>query len=75
MHSPEKNVATIRARGLGKCYRISHQRDPSGRLTEALWSAMRAPLDRLRGRPSETSEWLWALRDVSFDISHVSART
>jgi lipopolysaccharide transport system ATP-binding protein len=58
----------IVANGLGKRYEISHQGKGHDRLTEALWSALRSPLDRLRGEPPETSEWLWALRDVSFEV-------
>jgi lipopolysaccharide transport system ATP-binding protein len=54
--------------GLGKRYRITHKRDPYGRLTESLWNAARAPLDRVRGRPNQTAEWIWALRDVSFEL-------
>lgn len=54
--------------GLGKRYRIGHQRDPYGRLTESISGALRAPLERLRGRSRDTSEWFWALRDVSFDL-------
>jgi lipopolysaccharide transport system ATP-binding protein len=58
----------VSVEGLGKRYRIAHQRDRYGRLTESLSSAVRAPFDRLRGRPRETAEWFWALRDVSFEL-------
>lgn len=58
----------VSVEGLGKRYRIGHQRDPYGRLTETLAGAVRAPLDRLRGRSRDASEWFWALRDVSFDL-------
>ena len=37
-------------------------------LTRERAKALRAPLDRLRGRPQETSEWLWAVHDVTFEI-------
>ena len=43
----------ISAEGLGKRYRIGHQRDPYGRLTESLSGALRAPVERLRGRSRE----------------------
>src|SRR3972149_12236723 len=58
----------IAAEGLGKRYQISHQLNPYGRLTESLMGALRAPIDQLRGRRHEASEWLWALRDVSFEV-------
>ena len=58
----------VSVEGLGKRYRIGHQRDPYGRLTESLWGAMRAPIDMLRGKRHETGEWIWALRDVSFEL-------
>ena len=54
--------------GLGKRYRISHQGDPYGRLTESMWAALRAPFDLVRRRPRETAEWIWALQGVSFGI-------
>jgi lipopolysaccharide transport system ATP-binding protein len=62
------NDIAISVEGLGKRYRIGHQRDPYGRLTESLWGALRAPIDLARRRPRETSEWIWALRDVSFEL-------
>jgi lipopolysaccharide transport system ATP-binding protein len=58
----------VSVEGLGKRYRIAHQRDPYGRLTESLAGALRAPIDRLRGRRRATAEWFWALRDVSFEL-------
>ena len=64
------NDVAVTVEGLGKRYRIGHQRDPYGRLTESLWGAMRAPMDIVRRKNRETSEWIWALRDVSFDLHH-----
>ncbi len=58
----------ISVEGLGKRYRIAHQRDGYGRLTESLQNAILAPVDRLRGARPQTSEWIWALRDVSFEV-------
>jgi len=56
--------------GLGKRYEVGRQRDPYGRLTESLMSALRAPIDLARGRKRrDAGEWMWALRDVSFDVS------
>jgi lipopolysaccharide transport system ATP-binding protein len=59
----------IHVDGLGKRYRISHQSQSYGRLTESLSGLLAAPFDRLRGRPRGTSEWFWALRDVSFEVA------
>ena len=56
----------IAATGLSKKYTIGVQRDPYGRLTELLWSAMTQPFRRRKG--SVLSDEFWALRDVSFDI-------
>jgi len=58
----------VSVEGLGKRYHIGHQQDPYGRLTESLWGALRAPLDMVRGKRRETGEWIWALRDVSFEL-------
>jgi lipopolysaccharide transport system ATP-binding protein len=58
----------VSVEGLGKRYRIEHQANPYGRLTESLWGALVSPLDNVRGRGHATSEWFWALRDVSFEV-------
>ena len=58
----------VSVEGLGKRYRISHQRDRYGRLTESLSGAVRAPFDRLRGTGRDTSESISALDDVSFEV-------
>jgi lipopolysaccharide transport system ATP-binding protein len=58
----------VSVEGLGKRYRIGHQKDPYGRLTESLWGALWAPIDKVRGKRRETGEWIWALRDVSFEL-------
>jgi lipopolysaccharide transport system ATP-binding protein len=62
--------AVISVEGLGKRYRIGHNQDPYGRLTESLWGALRAPIDMARGKRREANEWIWALRDVSFEVHH-----
>ena len=62
--------AAIRVEGLGKRYRIFHQAKSYGRLTESLSGLVTAPFDRLRGRPHSSSEWFWALKDVSFEVQH-----
>ena len=58
----------VAVEGVGKQYRIGHQRDPYGRLSESLAAAVKGPLDRLRGGSRATTELFWALRDVSFDV-------
>ena len=60
--------AVITVEGLGKRYQIGRQQDPYGRLTESVWQALRTPLDIVRGRRGEGGDWIWALRDVSFEI-------
>lgn len=55
----------VSVRGLGKRYRIAHDRDPYARLSETLWNTVRHPFRR----GSEAEEF-WALKDVSFDVRH-----
>src|SRR3954470_19406732 len=59
------NAPAITASGLGKRYEIGRRPELHGRLTESLSSALTAPLRR---RSSNSSDWIWALRDVSFDV-------
>ncbi len=61
-------TTAISATGLGKRYKIAHDRDPYGRLSESLSGAVRSPLQRLRGSSKTETEWFWALRDASFEI-------
>ncbi len=60
----------VSVRGLGKRYRIGHQADPYGRLTETLSDWLRSPMRHLRRRSATSEEWFWALDDVSFDVAH-----
>jgi lipopolysaccharide transport system ATP-binding protein len=60
----------VSVQGIGKRYRIAHHRERYGRLTESLSSVLRAPVDRLRRAPRHTSEWFWALDDISFEVAH-----
>jgi lipopolysaccharide transport system ATP-binding protein len=56
----------ITASGLSKKYTIGVQRDPYGRLTEAMWSSLTSRFRRKGGSKSGVD--FWALRDVSFDV-------
>ena len=58
----------LSATGLGKRYRIDHERAPYGRLTESLSTSLRHPFASL-GRRRMTAEWFWALRDISFEVA------
>ncbi|MFZ1991443.1 MAG: polysaccharide ABC transporter ATP-binding protein [Alphaproteobacteria bacterium] len=53
----------ISVRGLGKSYRIQHKQKHST-ATEALFNRLRNPF-----RSSSSSELVWALKDVSFDVA------
>src|SRR5229473_383138 len=55
----------IHAEGLGKRYRVG-ERERYLALRDVLTRALTAPLRR---GPRRTLDYLWALRDVSFDIS------
>ena len=56
----------IRARGIGKQYRIGAA-EPYRTFREAIVRTARAPLRALRGEREEPPT-VWALRDVSFDV-------
>lgn len=58
----------VSADGIGKRYEIGTPQEAYGRLTESLGRIFRAPLDSLRGRSRANREWIWALKDVSFEI-------
>ncbi|HMH52733.1 MAG TPA: ABC transporter ATP-binding protein [Candidatus Acidoferrum sp.] len=58
----------IRAEGVGKRYRLGVHRGGYQTLREALVSAVIRPFSRWR-HPETERETLWALRDVSFEIS------
>ena len=58
----------VAAEGLGKRYEIGVGRDPYGRLTEALAGVFRSRMARARGKDRSTDQWIWALKDVSFEI-------
>jgi lipopolysaccharide transport system ATP-binding protein len=60
------SLTVISAKGISKRYEIGRQAELHGRLTESLWNALRPATRGLRRDPKE---WLWALQDVSFDVS------
>ena len=55
----------ITVTGIGKRYRINHRVET--RLAESIVASIRGSL---RGTGKETSELVWALRDVSFELVH-----
>jgi lipopolysaccharide transport system ATP-binding protein len=68
----------LRVNGLGKVYRIGALRKAHDTLRDAVAASLRMPYLRfrkfLRGEPPTAStEDLWALKDVSFDIRHGEA--
>jgi len=60
------NVVAVRAEGISKCFRLGAA--VQGRLTETLWHALGRPVRSLRGNGTPRREFLWALKDVSFEI-------
>ncbi len=59
----------ISIRGLGKRYRIGRREVQHDTLRDAFADALRTPWRRLRGGGKVSSdEFIWALRDVSFDV-------
>jgi lipopolysaccharide transport system ATP-binding protein len=58
----------IKAEGLSKQYRIGARRAAYATFRETASEALGAPLRLLRRRRDRTGEYLWALRDVSFDV-------
>jgi lipopolysaccharide transport system ATP-binding protein len=63
-------AAAISVEGIGKRYRILHERQTYGRLTDSLSGAIRAPLAFLRGERALEAKWLSALVGVSFEVPH-----
>ena len=62
------STTVIRAEGVGKQYRLGLDRSGYQTLRETLVSALRRPLRRWRRREAEL-DVLWALRDVSFEVT------
>jgi lipopolysaccharide transport system ATP-binding protein len=59
----------IRVNGLGKRYRIGRREASYETLRESLTRVMRAPWRAFRGGAGAGAGTVWALRDVSFDVS------
>lgn len=66
------NSISIRARGLGKQYRIGEHLRGYRTLRDSLSEAVKAPFERLTDRNGDDEEGskntIWALKDVSFDM-------
>ena len=75
MPSSERDLA-LRVTGLGKQYQLG-ERESYQALRDVISRRMSAPLRRLRGASQEsmgqTGGTLWALRDVTFEVSHGEA--
>jgi lipopolysaccharide transport system ATP-binding protein len=66
--------AVIKARGVGKQFRLGARQAAYATLRESLTEAIGAPLRRLRGGAQNAGgEALWALRDVSFEVARGEA--
>jgi lipopolysaccharide transport system ATP-binding protein len=61
--------SAIAVESLAKRYRIYHEQQSYGRLTESMYAVIRAPFHLLRGRQRRRAEWFWALKDVSFEVA------
>jgi lipopolysaccharide transport system ATP-binding protein len=57
----------VRAEGIAKRFRLGSAVE--GRLTETLWNAVERPFRALSANGARRREFIWALKDVSFDIS------
>ena len=59
----------IRAEGLGKQYRLGKRQASYKNLRESIMIAAASPFRRWGGRRADGEErWIWALKDVSFEI-------
>jgi len=59
----------IQVENLGKRYRIGGHNDAYGTLRDALASAVQTPVRILRKDGRNSSQEIWALQDVSFEVS------
>jgi lipopolysaccharide transport system ATP-binding protein len=60
------NVVAVRAEGISKCFQLGAA--VQGRLTETIWNALERPLRSRRNNGIQRREFIWALKDVSFEI-------
>lgn len=67
MFSATKPIVKVAA--VGKRYRIGGSQQPYSTLRETLSAAVSAPLKRLRQNGVGDNQTIWALRDVSFEVS------
>ncbi len=58
----------IRAEGLGKQYRIGERTERYRTFRDAISDAVRAPIRRLRRREPRSTNIVWGLKDVGFEI-------
>lgn len=58
----------VKVESLSKQYRIGAAQAPYGTLRESLMAMLRAPIDRLRSGPRLSERFIWALKDVSFEV-------
>ena len=54
---------------MSKCYSLQRPRGARESLRDALLETVRAPLRRISGRDDAERATLWALRDISFDVT------
>lgn len=59
----------IRVENLGKQYRIGMQTERYRTLRDSLVEAARWPVNLLRGNLGRATETIWALKDISFEVS------
>src|SRR5690348_14475543 len=62
----------IYASKISKCYRIGELRPNDRTLREALQAAVRAPLRNVR-RTRQERPFIWALKDISFEVQRGEA--
>jgi lipopolysaccharide transport system ATP-binding protein len=59
----------IKVADVGKQYRIGGRQQAYSTLREALAGAVQAPLKRLRRNGNNNADTIWALKEVSFEVT------